>query len=245
MLGILPWLLLLAAFVLCKENRRWPALWILLPVVIFRLLWAGFTALSKIPSDTSALFVAIINCILTGFVLNWLLAERIGNRNRFVTWLLAWLVFILALAMTLFTLGIRMEAFQVSVTTVLTVGILLLSFALAGFMCRKKFRPVRFSLWMALWVLLTTSAFFIGVAAIQAMMIDYSFMRLLLQVLMVSLVYALLLIAAMLPFEIVLFVNHFWRKRFDSVFRLKTPPVVMKSVWAVDDPSEPQRPAAQ
>lgn len=168
------------------------------------------------------MFIAIINCLLIGFVLNWLLAHRIGNRNRFVTWLLALLVFVVVFCVMLISLGTGTEAIQVSIFIGLTAGILLVSFALAGWICRKKFGPVRFSVWLAVWILFTTTVFFVGVASIQAMMINYySFTELLLQILMVVLVYGAILIFAMLPFEIVLFANRFWRKRFDAVFGLK------------------------
>ena len=218
---MLPWLVLAAAFVLFKENRCAKALWILLPVVLFRLLWAGLAALMNIPSEVGTLFVSLIDSLLIGFVLNWLLAERIGNRNRFVTWLLALLLFALAYGVMLVNLGIGTEALQLSILIGLTVGILLVSFALAGFMCRKKFGPVRFSLWMAFGVLLTTTGFFMVVAFIQVIVGHQSIMMILLQVLMVSLIYAGILIAGLLPFEILLFVNGFWRKRFEAVFGLK------------------------
>jgi hypothetical protein len=129
-LGTLPWLLLAFAFVLFRENRKLQALWILLPVVLFRLLWAGLAALMNIPSEVGTLFVSLIDSLLIGFVLNWLLAERIGNRNRFVTWLLALLLFALAYGVMLVNLGMGTEALQLSVFIGLTVGILLVSFAL-------------------------------------------------------------------------------------------------------------------
>lgn len=240
-IGILPWLLLLLAFLLLKENRHWQALWIVLPAAVFRLLWAGFAALVNIPSSASSLFVCVIDCLLIGFVLNWLLAERIGNRNRFVTWLLALLVYGLAFGVSLINLGTGMEALQVSIFIGLTVGILLVSFALTGWTCRKKFGPVRFSIWMAVWVLLITSVFFMGVAAIQAMMAHFSLMMMLLEVLMAVLVYATILIVGLLPFEIVLFVNSFWRKRFEAVFGLKPKAVPVPFVWP-DERSEPKEP---
>jgi hypothetical protein len=241
-LGMLPWLVLVAAFSLFKENRCVKALWILLPVALFRLLWAGLAALMNIPSEVGTLFVSLIDCLLIGFVLNWLLAERIGNRNRFVTWLLALLLFALAYGVMLVNLGVGTEALQLSIFIGLTVGILLVSFALAGFMCRKKFGPVRFSLWMAFGVLLTTTGFFMVVAFIQVMVGHQSIMMILLQVLMVSLIYAGILIGGLLPFEILLFVNGFWRKRFEAVFRLKTPKAAAIESIQMDEHSEPEIP---
>jgi hypothetical protein len=244
-IGVLPWLVLFGAFILLKENRHWQALWILLPVVVFRMLWVGFAALVNIPSSVSSSFVFVIDCLLIGFVLNWLLAERIGNRNRFVTWLLALLVFVLAFGVMLVNLGMGIDAVQFSIFIGLTVGILLVSFVLTGLMCRKKFGPVRFSIWMAVWVLLLTIAFFMVFALIQAMITHYPLMTLLLQVLMAGLVYAWVLIAALLPFEIVLFVSRFWRKRFEAVFGLKSKAATVESSVQMSEQSESEKPVAE
>lgn len=237
-LGVLPWLLLLGAFTLFKENRCGQTMWILLPVVIFRLLWAAFAGLTGIPSEASSMFISLIDCLSVGFVLIWLLAERIGNRNRFVTWLLALLLFALSFGVMLVNLGMGIEAIQLSIFIALTVGIVMVSFPLAGFMCRKKFGPVRFSIWTAVWVLLLTNGFFMVFAIIQAAMSDFPIMTLLLQVLLVGFVYAGILIAGLLPFEILLFVNRFWRKRFEVVFGLKTDPVPIETVQ-MDEQPEP------
>lgn len=244
-IGLLPWLLIAGAFVLLKENRCAQALWILLPIVLFRLLWAALAALMHIPSEASSLFIALIDCLLIGFTLNWLLADHIGNRNRLITWLLALALFALVYGATLVSLGFGMEAIQISIFIGLTVGILLVSFALAGFMCRKKFGPVRFSLWTAFWVLLTTTGFFVVVAFIQVMVGHQSILEILLQVLMVSLIYAGILIAGLLPFEILLFVNGFWRKRFEAVFGLKPPKVAAIESIQMDEHSEPETPLAE
>lgn len=240
-LGMLPWLVLATAFILFKENRCVKALWILLPVVLFRLLWGGLAALMNIPSEAGAMFVPLIDSLLIGFVLNWLLAERIGNRNRFVTWLLALLLFALAYGVMLVDLGVGTEAMQISIFIGLTVGILLVSFALAGFMCRKKFGPVRFSLWTAFWVLLTTTGFFMVIAIIQVLVSHQSIVTMLLRVLMVGFIYGGILIAGLLPFEILLFVNGFWRKRFEAVFGLKSQATAIESLQT-DEQSEPEIP---
>jgi hypothetical protein len=221
-LGVLPWLLLILAFVLFRENRKPQALWIVVPVVLLRLLWAGFAAMMKVPSESAVLFVALVDCLLIAFVLNWLLAERIGNRNRLVTWFLSVLVFAAALGVTLINIGLGTEAIQISLFIGLTVGILMLSFPLAVFLCRKKFGPVRFSLWMAVWVLLTTSAFFCVFVMIQSALSGFSLMQVLPQVVMVTLIYAGILIVGLLPFEILWFNNSFWRKRFEAVFGIQT-----------------------
>jgi len=223
-LGSLPWLLLVLGFVFFRENQKAQALWILLPIIIFRLLWAGFAAAVDIPSEANVMFLSLIDCLLIGFTLNWLLGERIGNRNRFVTWLLAWLIFIVTFAVILINVGFGRDAIQLSIIIGLTIGILMVSFPLAAFICRKKFGPVRFSLWMAVWILLAAISFFMVVGIIEALTVNYSMMVILLQIFMASLIFAGILIAGLLPFEILWFKNAFWKKRFEAVFGIKTRP---------------------
>ena len=98
----------------------------------------------------------------------------------------------------------------------------MVSFPLAAFLCRKKFGPVRFSFWMAFCILLMTMGFFFVMVMVQACMYSYSLVDVLPQVLLASLIYAVVLIVGLLPFEILWFKNDFWRKRFEAVFRITT-----------------------
>ncbi len=223
--GALPWLLLIGAMVLFKENRCRQALWMLLPLAALKGLWTAIAAvmsLAGMPSEAAVLFGMLIDCLLIGFVLNWLLAERIGNRNRFATWLLAMGVFGLVLIASLASFGMEEETAMVAIFIGLTVAVLLISFTLAGFLCRKKFGPVRFSLWAALWVLVSTFGLFIVVAVIQAVIYNTSLLMMLTGIFIAAPIYAGILIVGLLPFEILLFKNAFWRKRFEAVFGLKT-----------------------
>ena len=83
------------------------------------------------------------------------------------------------------------------------------------------------------------------IAFIQVMVGHQSIMMILLQVLMVSLIYAGILIGGLLPFEILLFVNGFWRKRFEAVFGLKPPKVTAIESIQMDEHSEPETPLAE
>ena len=225
--GVLPWLLVVAAFVLLKENRRGQALWILFPVLVIKgILWGIVTLLSVagMPSQGLPLFHALADCLLIGFAMNWLLAERIGHRNRFAPWLLAVIVFAAVWGVSLVGIGTGIEAAGVSIMIGVTVAILMLAFALAGFHCRKTFGPIQFCLWTALWVLVFTVGLFLVVALIQIMSMGLQYAAMmLLGILMVGGIYGGVLVVALLPFEIILLANTFWRKRFEAVFGIKAP----------------------
>lgn len=220
LIGLAPWLVLVGLLVGLRENRHWQALWIVLPLIGFRLLWAGLARLMDAPSEAVTLFAILIDCLLIGFAANWLLAERIGNRNRFVTWLLAWAIFGAVFGVALASFGVRIYLGQMVIILGVTAAVVMVSFVLAGFACRRKFGPVRFSLWMALWVLLTTVTMILSVILIPVVMSGISVTDMLAQVAVVSLVYAGIVIGGLLPFEVLLFVNRFWRRRFEAVFRL-------------------------
>lgn len=226
--GWLPWLLVIAALVLLKENRRGAAYLILLPVLVFKGILCGIIALmarfANMPSEIAMLFHTLADCLLVGFVLNWLLGERIGNRNRFVTWLLAIVIFAITWAVSLVSMGTGREAMQISIFIGMTVAILMLSFPLSGFKCRKAFGPVKFCLWMALWVVVFTYGLFLTVALIQSAFTGWKYIgQMLLAISIGGGIYSGILIVALLPFEILLLANGFWRKRFEAVFGLKAP----------------------
>lgn len=239
-MGVIPWLLLVLAFILFRENRKPQALWIVLPLILLRLIWAGFSAIASIPSEAAAVFIFMIDCLLIGFALNWLLADRIGNRNRFITWLLSVMIFAAVFAATLVNIGLGSEALQVSIFIGMTVAILSISFPAAVFLCRKKCGAIQFSVWTAVWIILMTSLFFTGIVMIQSAISGFSVMQVLPQVIVVMLVYAGILIVALLPFEILWFNNSFWRKRFEALFGIKTrrPVEVPVEVPAAEIPTE-------
>jgi hypothetical protein len=121
------------------------------------------------------------------------------------------------------SVGFEKQTLPVIILIGLTVGILMLSLPLAGFLCRKKFGPVKFSLWTAFWVLFMTTVFFMGVVVVQALIYSsLPFSQIIGQVLIFSSVYAAVLIAGLLPFEILLFSNTFWWKRFERIFGLNS-----------------------
>ena len=220
--GILPWLLVALGLGVLKENRCAAALWILLPICLLRLAWAGFACVLSIESSQEIVFAGLVNCLLIGLALIWLLAERIGRRNRVVTWLLILLIIVLILGVSLLgDASLRGEWVQVSMIIGLIGAVLLCSFPLAGFICRKTLRPVRFCLWLALVIVVLSVVFFLIFGLIMSAADDFPLATMLLQILAASLSLSGVLIVVLIPFEVLLFANPFWRKRFDAVMKKK------------------------
>lgn len=216
--GLLPWLVLAGALVLFKENRRAAALWILLPVVAMRLFWFGFVGVTDMPSDANALLTMLLDSLLIGMTVNWLLAERIGRRHRFVTWLLAWGVFGVVFLSSLASMSFSSDTMQLSIICGISVAILMVSLPLAGFACRRRHGAIRFFLWMGIWILLTTGILYSALIMIYSIIYSMPTGMMLMQVVVITLVYSGILLAGWLPFHVILAKNRFWQQRFEAVF---------------------------
>jgi hypothetical protein len=232
--GLIPWLILLAAFVLFRENRRRQAMWILAPVMVIYLLLIGFLKLTDQLSDVVTIYDGIFETLAIGFAVIWLLAERIGGRNRFLTWLAVLAVFLVFLGTSTVTLTSGFERIIMSISLGISVGIVLIAIPLAAVMCRKHFGSVRFCLWTGFWILIVTLLAMVTFAAIQMRNMSELF-EYFTQVLMAILIFSGVLIAGLLPFEILLFANSFWRKRFEKVFGISASPAAA----AVEPPAPP------
>jgi hypothetical protein len=206
---------------LLRENRTRAALLILLPMLLVWGAWRGFAAAVGIPDEAMTLFSAIVISLLCGFGTVWLLAERIGNRHRFTAFLLAGVTMLLCMALMAAEIQTPRYRMQLALLAVMCVLILLGGFVFAGVLSRKKFGPVRFSVWLGLGLLLTSFLVLGSVTAVQVY--RYFELRLLwiigVQILIITLVFFLL----MLPFLVLFFVNGFWRQRFAAIMKMPTP----------------------
>ncbi|MCF7669123.1 MAG: hypothetical protein K9N48_05035 [Verrucomicrobia bacterium] len=214
LIWLLPWVLVILVIVLLPENRRAPVFWILIPLILLRILWAGLLYSFDLGIQLSPL----VDSLLFGFTINWLLAERIGNRNRAATWLLACVVFAIVLALSV--IGLGNSALPAALAGAMTIGILIISLTLAAVFCRKKFYPSRFSVWTALWIIFLCLPPFLFIALVNAFMSNNPIM-LLFHIATAYAIFALSIIGSLIPFEILLFSNRFWRHRFNMVFGLE------------------------
>ncbi len=212
--GLLPWLLLGAAFIFCKENRRTSALWMLLPLIVSGLAWSGFTQILGMPSSTTALINPVIYSLLIALALIWLLGERIGRRHRLATWFLGLLIFATLAGLLLLNIGLGDDAIQIMIFYGIMVAVLLLSLVIAGLWGRKKPGPVRFIFKLSTCILLTLVTLVLGMVSLHS---GISLRSIALQVLLSALACAGVMIALLLPLELLLMIHPFWRERFEAV----------------------------
>ncbi len=228
------WLILASAILLIKTNRTPRILLILVPLLIVNILYFLLTQIMDFRSSTDIeMFNMMFNSLVAGITFLWLFADKLGRFNP-------WIAFFLALALiTAFFLvgivsylGFGFSQAAVVALVMLTVSALamLLGFILAGWRCQKRYGPVRFMLWLAIWMVficLASMLVFYAIACIieQA---PVPISTILLIAATVGSVLGVCLYVINLPYMILVLSNSFFRERFYACLRLKPMPAAPK-----------------
>lgn len=223
------WLALIAAFVFIKANRNPQALLILVPLLIVNLLWLVFKKALHVGSTEAEMFGMVFHSLVVGITVLWLLANRLGNRNPLVTFLLAFaIVAVLGLLGTVSYVGLEFSPQTIGGPILLGMLALamLIGFALTAWQCQKRFSRSRFVLYMAFWTvagcLATGFIFFSIVLVIYRPPIAIA--GALLRLLAVGSVLGVCLYVIVLPYLILALVDPFFRQRFYACLRLRPVP---------------------
>ncbi len=227
--GLALGVILLGAIVLIRANRHPRALLILLPLLIINLLWFALAWLLHFPSSARMQFGPIIVSYTAAIAMLWLCAHKLGNRNRFVTFLLAF-----ALTGGLCAVGVASclgwgfprEAMAGLVVLTVMVLVGLLAFALAGCCCRNHYGPVRFMLYLALWAVVICVAVTLSVYATVFLLqqAPVAISTVLLVAVIGGSVIGACIYAINLPYMVLALRSPFFRERFYACLRLKSMP---------------------
>ena len=160
--------------------------------------------------------------IVLGFSMVWLLAERIRNRNRFVTFLLAASIYFGFLGVSLLSAGFGESIIAIVFLAAISISGIILAFVIATLMSPKPFNTIRF--------IIT-----IGAALFSSLLIVFSAIVFIFyppqnvpvgaritEVLTASFFSSLIYYAGLLPFLVMLCANPFWRKRLETVLGIQT-----------------------
>ena len=176
-------------------------------------------------STDAEMFSMVFNSLVVGITILWLFAHKLGNRNRFVTFLLA--LAIMAVASLTGAISYGMADFSEQTVAVLTLlavlaFTILLGFVLTGWRCRNRYGNLRFMLWLALWcVVACVASMFVFVLIMFAVEgIPIPIFTILLQLLLMGLIFGLCAYVIILPYMILAFRSSFFRQRFYGCFRL-------------------------
>ena len=188
----------------------------------------------QMDSGSTVQLNVMFTIVVLGFSMVWLLAERIGNRNRFVTFLLATLIYFGFLGVNLLSCGFGKHMIAIVSLAAISIPSIIFAFIIAALTSPKPFNTARF--------VITIGAALFSVSLIIfsiTMFILYQSQNLpvsawITDLLTVSFFSSLIYYAGLLPFLILLFSNPFWRKRFEAVLGIQTkipiePPPPMKT----------------
>jgi MFS family permease len=223
------WAVLVAAIVLVKANRNPNALLILVPLLIVNWLWLILKKMLGFRSADAEMFNMLFYSLTVGVAVLWLLAHKLGNRSRFVTFLLALTI----MAVVGFTGVISYSGLEFSRQTVgalmllaILVFAMLLGFVLTGWCCRKRYRPVSFMLWLAVWTVAANLVDMLVVSSIVFIVqrVSVSISEVLIVVLVSGSVLGALLYMVVFPYMILALRSSFYRQRFYACLRLKSMP---------------------
>ncbi len=224
--GLVVWLVLLAVFVLFRENRNRKALLVLVPLFVVNVLWLGIKKATGMPSSSVTQFDFIFNAFTVGLTIVWLVSHKFAGLNRFVIFLLALIVLDLTYVLNIFSFsGFAFDDETVMLTTFFCVAATttLFGFVLAGWRCRRRYTALRFMLWLAVWcIAVCVIAMFIYVViAFVIMGQSTSLGALFVLILFTGLIVGGILYVLLLLFMILAFKNSLFRERFYGCFRLK------------------------
>lgn len=221
-------MVLLGTIMLVKANHNPRALLIVLPLLAVNLLWLGFVKLLNFPSIARVQYDPLFVSSTVGIAVLWLLAHKLGNRNRFVTFLLALIVVIVVGYVGLISYSVHSDetTMFLSLLAILALAVLI-SFVLSSWRCREHYNGLRFILWLGFWTVIISI-----IAILTFMVVMFGFegrlprnvTDMLLQVLVVGLVIGLLSYVINLSFMILALGSPFYRERFYACLRLKSMP---------------------
>ena len=210
------------AFVALKENRTPKAAWILVPVVLLATVFSAVMNILKMTSGSTVQFNVIFTIMVLGFSLIWLLAERIGNRNRFVTFLLATLIYYGFLGVNLLSNGFSKHIILIVALAAVSIPAIILAFVFAALYFKNSFNTARYIIYIGAALFGVSLTIFAIIFSIFYPTFISEINRWIVELLTVSFFSSLIYYVGLLPFLILLFSNIFWRKRFEAVLGIQT-----------------------
>jgi hypothetical protein len=220
--GVIPWLLLPLAFIALRENRTAQAAWILAPIALLAIVYWAVTSILRLDSGGTVQLNVLFTVMVAGFSMVWLLAERIGNRKRFVTFTLATLVYFGFLGVNLLCSGFGKDIVSITLLAAVSIPPIMIALLIAARSSSKSFSRARFTA--------CTGAGLFGSLLAIALAILFLFYpdpnrpigSRIAEVLAFSFLTSLIYFVGLLPFLALLFTNPFWRKRFEYVTGIRT-----------------------
>ena len=216
---------MILALIVPKANRNIHALWIVAPLVVLNLLYFAFKKISGMPSSAALQFDILFQSMLIGISVLWLLANYLVRFGGIVRFLLSFvtMMIVTGLGILSFSTEFSDETVMFLALFVFAVLTMLVAITLSRRLCRGRYHPVRFILWMGLWTILASIFAMFGFIIVGSIIMssgpDLSEMLSIIG--FGGLIFGLCLYVLNLPFMILGFVHPFFRERFCAFLRLK------------------------
>jgi hypothetical protein len=224
------WLVLAAAMILIKANRTPRILLLLVPLLIVNILWFLLTKMMNFNSSADVeMFNMMFNTMTAWITFLWLFAPKLSRYNPWITLFLIFaliaLFFLLGIV-SYFGFGFPQDAVMALVMLTMLALSMLLGFVLAGWRCRKRYDPIHFMLWLAVWLIAACLSSMVVFCVIMRFVQEtpIQFFTMLLAVAVVGLVFALFLYLINLPYMILAMRNSFFRDRLCACLGLQPVP---------------------
>ena len=225
------WVVLVLAIVLVKDNRNIRALAVLIPLAVVYLGWMVLGLLLGMDSSAKSLFDQVAASLAIGLAVLWLLGHKIGKRNRFISFLLAFIIMAVVAAVGMLSYG-GLNISQEAIVGAILFGVLMLAMlvgiVMAGVCCRKRYGPWRFMLWLGLWTvaggLVLVLVYFVVIMLIFRIGggLDMEMLiRMLPQMLIAGVVVGAISYGLVIPYMVLAFRSKLYRERFYGCLRLR------------------------
>jgi hypothetical protein len=180
-------------------------------------------------SADAEMFGMVFNSLVVSITVLWLFAHKLGNRNRFVTFLRALaLMAVIGLvgAISFCGLTFSQQTGGAMIILAMLASAMLLGFVLAGWQCRNRYSGLRFVLYLAFWTVTAciVTALVISSTVFIIQQTPVSISAVLLMVPVAGLILGACLYVIVFPYVILALRSAFFRERFYACLRLKSMP---------------------
>lgn len=230
--SLMLWVILLGVIVLPKSNRNGNVLYILISLVIVKISWEILLKFANMNYGDAIEFGLIFDSIVVGVTVLWLTAMSLIKYKGHIRFLLSFVIMLIVGAINLLSYSIDLSReFLAFMTFFFFIALTMLTaIALSRRFCRGEYRPVRFMLWLALWVIVCSMLNIFGFIVVMSIIFsswpEFS-AQAIFAFALATLVICLFLYLLNLPYMILGFVNSFFRERFCACLNLKSKPAII------------------
>jgi hypothetical protein len=224
--GNLLWLALLLAIAAPKSNRDLRILLILIPVLVANVLYVALKRVSGMPASAAARYDMILQSLVVGTAILWLLAPRFANVRGLGRFLLSLGVLVGVAYLGVLSIGMSSSTREVFMFGTCLQVVLLVGIVAAGHLCRWRYRPWRLLLWLGVceMTMAVVGLFVFFLIAMAAIPLSASNMwDSAPRIIPMGLILGLGLYVLALPFMILGFTSPLFRDRLRACLSLRSP----------------------